>query len=146
MIPLLMIIYRNMQVADMSDVLKKSERVFFHFIVLALLSSELINILDLSGVENSDKLALSILWGAYALGLIIFGLVKDLKFVRITAIAIFAVTLIKLFFYDLSSMGTIAKTIVMMVLGALLLVASFLYNKFKKITPKEAEEESANNE
>ncbi|HEY5824744.1 MAG TPA: DUF2339 domain-containing protein, partial [Cyclobacteriaceae bacterium] len=126
MIPLLVIIYKNMQTDLISDVLKKAERIFFHFIILALLSSELINILELSGIQDSDKLALSILWGAYALGLIIFGLVKDLKFVRITAISIFGVTLIKLFLYDLSSMGTIAKTIVMMVLGVLLLVASFL--------------------
>ena len=139
MIPLLVIIYKNMQTDLISDVLKKAERIFFHFVILALLSSELINILELSGIQDSDKLALSILWGAYALGLIIFGLVKDLKFVRITAISIFGVTLIKLFFYDLSSMGTIAKTIVMMVLGVLLLVASFLYNKFKKTTIKAPE-------
>ncbi len=147
MIPLLVIIYKNMQTNDMSDVLKKVERIFFHFVVLALLSSELINILELSGIQDSDKLALSILWGAYALGLIIFGLVKDLKFVRITAISIFGITLIKLFFYDLSSMGTIAKTIVMMVLGVLLLVASFLYNKYKKTpvkTPDADEEQSLN--
>lgn len=145
MIPLLVIIYRTMQTDLMNDTLRKAERVFFHFIILAILSSELINLLDLAGVEDSDKLALSILWGAYALGLIIFGLIKDLKFVRITAIALFGITLIKLFFYDLSSMGTIAKTIVMMVLGALLLIASFLYNKFKKTTVK-TEEESTTNE
>jgi uncharacterized membrane protein len=139
MIPLLVIIYKNMQGREINDVLKKSERAFFHFVILALLSAELVNILDLSGIEDSDKLALSILWGAYALGLIIFGLVKDIKFVRILAIALFGITLVKLFFYDLSSMGTIAKTIVMMVLGALLLVASFLYNKFKKTEQAESE-------
>jgi uncharacterized membrane protein len=142
MIPLLVVIYRNMQAKEINDTLKKSERAFFHFVILALISSELINILDLSAIEDSDKLALSILWGAYALGLIIFGLVKEIKFVRILAIVLFGITLVKLFFYDLSSMGTIAKTIVMIVLGALLLVASFLYNKFKKTS--EAETESNN--
>jgi hypothetical protein len=139
MIPLLVIIYKNMKAEEITDTLRKTERAFFHLVILSLLSSELINNLELLGVHDSHKLALSILWGAYALGLIVFGLIRDLKFVRILAIVLFGVTLIKLFFYDLSSMGTIAKTIVMMVLGALLLIASFLYNKFRKTEEPAAE-------
>jgi uncharacterized membrane protein len=134
MLPLLWIIRKNIHVNGIANVLKKTERVFFHFIILTLLSSELINVLDLLKIEDSDKLALSILYGMYALGLIIYGLVKDLRFTRILAIVLFGITLVKLFFYDLSSMGTIAKTIVMMTLGVLLLVASFLYNKYRKST------------
>ncbi len=45
--------------------------------------------------------------------------------------ALFAITLGKLFFYDISHLNTIAKTIVFVVLGVLLLVISFLYNKYK---------------
>jgi len=139
MLPLLWVVYRNMQSDEISDVVKKAERTFFHLIILALLSSELINLLDMAGINDSDKLALSILWGVYALGLIIYGLIKNIKFIRIMAISLFGITLVKLFFYDLSSMSTIAKTVVMMVLGVLLLVASFLYNKFKRAEPLKAE-------
>jgi uncharacterized membrane protein len=105
---------------------------FIHLIILCILSNELINILDLTAVQNSDRLALSILWGVYALGLIIYGLSKDKKFMRIMAFTLFGITLIKLFFYDMPEMSTISKTIVMVILGALLLSASFLYNKFKE--------------
>src|SRR6185295_1258738 len=115
-----------------NDVARKAERIFFHFVILALLGSELVGGLAMAGIDNSDKLALSILWGGYALGLIVYGLMKDLKYIRVTAITLFGITLIKLFFYDMADMGTIAKTMVMIVLGVLLLVASFLYNKFKK--------------
>ncbi len=142
MLPLLAVVYKNMQSDEINDVVKKMERAFFHVIILSLLSSELINILDMSGINDSDKLALSILWGAYALVLIVYGLIKNIKFIRIAAIALFGITLLKLFFYDLSSMTTIAKTIVMMVLGVLLLVASFLYNKFKRADAQKSEDEN----
>ncbi len=132
MLPLLWFNYVNTRTPDTPENYKKGERVFFHVVVLALLSSELVGLLALLRVEGSDRLALSILWGVYALALIVFGLMKDLKYLRIAAITLFGITIIKLFFYDLSGMGTIAKTLVMIVLGALMLVASFLYNKFKK--------------
>jgi len=33
--------------------------------------------------------------------------------------------------YDISNLSTISKTIVLIILGLLLLIISFLYNKFK---------------
>jgi uncharacterized membrane protein len=116
-----------------NDISQKAERVLFHAVVLTLLSSELIHWLDMTGVENSFKLSLSILWGAYALFLILTGLLKNQKHIRITGMAFFSMTLIKLFVYDMADMSTIAKTIVMMILGVLLLTASFFYNKYKRI-------------
>ncbi len=53
-------------------------------------------------------------------------------------IAIFGVTLIKLFIYDVSHMDTIPKTILFVSLGILLLIISFLYNKYKHIISDEA--------
>jgi uncharacterized membrane protein len=114
------------------DEIRKMERVLFHLVMLTLLSSELVHILNMLSIHDSFKLALSILWGMYALLLIILGLWKDQKHIRITAIVLFGITLAKLFLYDMADMGTIAKTVVMMILGVLLLIASFLYNKYKK--------------
>jgi uncharacterized membrane protein len=79
------------------------------------------------------RLGLSILWGVYALLLVVIGIWKNKKQLRIEAIALFAITLLKLFFYDMSRLGTIRKTIVFLSLGVLLLVISFLYNKFRNI-------------
>ena len=83
--------------------------------------------------SQSDKIGLSILWGVYALLLIVLGIWKNKKHFRIGAIALFAVTLIKLFIYDISYLDTIAKTIVFVSLGILLLIISFLYNKYKHL-------------
>ena len=53
------------------------------------------------------------------------------------AIVLFSVTILKLFLYDMADMSTIAKTIVMIILGVLMLTASFLYNKVKKSSTDE---------
>ena len=98
-----------------------------------MLSNELINWMDLSGTEGSFKLGLSILFGLYSVFLIILGIWKNKLHLRISAIVLFSLTLLKLFFYDLSSLSTIGKTIVFIVLGVLLLVISFLYTKYRKV-------------
>lgn len=104
-----------------------------HISILWIVSSELINWLDLSGSSDSYKLGLTILWGVYALVLIILGIWKKKKHLRIGAIVLFSVTLVKLFFYDISHLGTLSKTIVFLALGVLLLIVSFLYNKFRDV-------------
>lgn len=114
-----------------------AENLFFHMVVLALLSSELIHWLDMARVENTFELSLSILWGAYAFFLIVLGLSREQKHLRLAAIVLFGVTLVKLFAYDMADMSTILKTVVMIVLGVLLLSASFIYNKYKRAAGNE---------
>ncbi len=106
---------------------------FFHIAVLTIVSNELINWMDVYGSEQSYKLGLSILFGVYALLLIALGIWKKKLHLRIGAIVLFGLTLLKLFFYDLSSLNTISKTIVFVVLGILLLIISFLYTKYRKV-------------
>ncbi|HEY0744007.1 MAG TPA: DUF2339 domain-containing protein [Chryseosolibacter sp.] len=139
MVPLLLANIWHLKNEFFTRVLRQTERILFHLTVLVLLSSELVHWLDMSLVENSFKLGLSILWGAYALFLIVLGLWKNQGYLRIAAIVLFGVTLVKLFLYDMADMSTISKTIVMIILGVLLLVASFLYNKNKRPAENEAQ-------
>lgn len=104
-----------------------------HLTVFWTASGELIHWMDLSGAQNTYKLGLSILWGIYALFLIALGIFQRKAHLRVGAIALFAVTLIKLFFYDIVDLSTMAKTVVLLSLGGLLLISSFLYNKFKDL-------------
>jgi uncharacterized membrane protein len=89
--------------------------------------------MDVAGYSNQYKLGLSIICGVYALALIFIGILKKEKHLRIGGMFLFGLTLLKLFFYDLASLSTISKTIVLVLLGILLLVASFLYNKYKSL-------------
>jgi hypothetical protein len=108
-----------------------------HTSILWIISSELINWMEIAESAQSYKLGLSILWGTYSLFLIVLGFWKKKKYLRIGAISIFGITLIKLFLYDISHLDTIAKTIVFVSLGILLLIISFLYNKFNHFISKE---------
>jgi len=110
--------------------------------ILWVLSSELLHWLELSGLRTGYKLGLSILWGAYSLFLISIGIWKNKKYLRIGAIALFAITLAKLVFYDLSSLGTVSRTIVFISLGTLLLIISFLYNKYKHLINDDVKKEN----
>lgn len=107
--------------------------IMLYLSIIWVASSELINWMDIAHSTQSYKLGLSILWGVYALLMIVIGIWKKKKHLRIGAIALFAATLLKLFFYDISYLDTISKTIVFVSLGVLLLIISFLYNKYKNI-------------
>ncbi|MCX3266787.1 DUF2339 domain-containing protein [Pedobacter agri] len=126
-----------------SALLKKDFKTLFDYLlyisILWIISSELINLLELSHSNGSYKLGLSILWGIYSLFLISMGLAKNKKHLRIGAMVLFGITLIKLFFYDIYSLSTISKTIVFVSLGVLLLIISFLYNKYKHLIIDDAE-------
>lgn len=112
-----------------------------HFTILWILSSELLHWMDIGGISNSYKMNLSILWGAYSLFLVVIGIWKRKKHLRISGIVLFGVTLIKLFFYDIADLDTISKTIVFVSLGVLLLVISFLYTKYTKQIENEPKNE-----
>ncbi|RZK51892.1 MAG: DUF2339 domain-containing protein, partial [Pedobacter sp.] len=112
---------------------KKAFDYLLYIAILWVLSSELLHWLEIAGLQSGYKLGLSILWGVYSLVLISIGIWKNKKFLRIGAIGLFAITLLKLFLYDIASLDTISKTIVFVSLGVLLLLISFLYNKYKHL-------------
>ena len=95
--------------------------------------------LDIFGAANVYKLWVSILWGIYALLLVGLGIWKRKKHLRVGAITLFAITLLKLFLYDIAHLNTLSKTVVFVSLGVLLLVVSYLYNRFKEKLYEEEE-------
>ena len=105
--------------------------IVIHISILNFLSNELVTWLDIAGYQDIFKLGLSILWSVYSLLLVSLGIYQKKKYLRISALVLFGITLAKLFLYDISNLSTISKTIVLIILGLLLLIISFLYNKFK---------------
>ncbi len=99
--------------------------------VLIILSCELMNIAAHLHIGDADKYGLSILWGVFSLAVIVIGIARARAHLRIAAMVLLAATLIKLFFYDIAELGTLPKTLLFVSLGVLLLVISFLYNKYK---------------
>ena len=74
------------------------------------------------------------LWGIYSFILIIYGMRKKNPHMRILSLVLFAVTLLKLFIFDIQGMSDAGKIIAFISLGVLLLVVSFLYQKLRVIS------------
>ena len=133
-------VYRYVKEEFIRTDFRKEFDFLLHITLLTIISNELINWMDLYQPGQSYKLGLSILFGVYALLLVALGIWKNKVHLRMAAIVLFAGTLLKLFFYDLSSLDTISKTIVFVILGVLLLIISFLYNKYKALIFDDGEE------
>ena len=119
---------RREQVADYFKIIFS---LLVHLTILWVLCSEMLNIMDLLKNTTSYRFGLSILTGVYALMLIALGISGKKRHLRIAAMALLGVTLVKLFFYDITRLDTIMKTILFLALGILMLIVSFLYNKYK---------------
>jgi uncharacterized membrane protein len=103
-----------------------------HLTLLSIASLELLCWMKTLGASDSFQAGLSILWGIYTLALIILGIRQSQKHLRIAAMVLMGITLGKVALVDLADMTTLNKTLVLVVLGALLLFISFLYNKFRE--------------
>lgn len=72
-------------------------------------------------------------WGLAAIIVLILGFTKNSKENRIVGIALFGLTLAKLFLFDMSSLDTLYRFISFIGLGVILLAAAFLYAKYKDL-------------
>ena len=84
----------------------------------------------LLGIEIEGYL-LSVSWAIFGLVLMIFGFVLSRPQVRIQAISILLLAVAKAFLIDVWELETIYRVISFIVLGVILLLASFLYSKYR---------------
>jgi uncharacterized membrane protein len=105
----------------------------FNIILLAVICNEFIHQANLAGYPGISKLGVSIISGLYAAVLIFTGIRIRQRHLRISGILLFGFTLVKIFFYDLASMSTVSKTLLLVILGVILLVVSFFYNKYREV-------------
>jgi uncharacterized membrane protein len=72
----------------------------------------------------------TIAWGLFAAVLFGVGISKKLSRIRFASVALFAVTILKLFFHDLWSLGQLYRVFAFVVMALLLIAVSFFYQKF----------------
>lgn len=82
-----------------------------------------------------------IVWALFALVLMVIGMKFRLKSLRIASLILFTITILKLFIYDLRGNST-GKIVSFILLGVILLVISFLYQKLKFIIQDDQKEPS----
>jgi uncharacterized membrane protein len=102
-------------------------------ITLSCTAFEAINQLSYTGLYINTKVAITILWSLCAFVQMWLGMRYKYKTLRIISLSLLGLALCKLFIYDLSAVSQGAKIVAFVVLGIVLLVLSFLYQKLKKI-------------
>ncbi len=75
------------------------------------------------------QLWLSVIWAVYGGGMLVAGLWRRNRLLRLMALLLLGLTILKVFLIDLSALDNIYRVISFVVLGVILLVVSFLYQK-----------------
>jgi uncharacterized membrane protein len=84
-------------------------------------------------LQNLEQLSLSGVWLGYSVVVMIIGLRRRTRALRLLSITIFGITILKIFFYDLSFLETLYRIFSFIALGLILLVTSYLYQRNRDI-------------
>ncbi len=79
-----------------------------------------------------------ILWGIIAFAFLVYGIKKQNKKIRIIALTLLGLTIVKLFLYDIRNSSESGKIIAFILLGILILIISFVYQKIKVLVLDDA--------
>ena len=83
------------------------------------------------GIDSAlaQHLSLSLLWTAYASGLIALGVSRESALLRWQALVLFGLVVVKVFIYDSSFLERFYRIVSFFILGLVLLTVSFLYQR-----------------
>ena len=101
-------------------------------VTLAVLSTEIVSFWTLRGTAADDvarEMMLSASWVMYAALLVLVGMRTKYAPIRYFAMALFGVSLLKIFLIDLATVGGIYRVIGFLVVGVVLVLVSFLYQR-----------------
>jgi uncharacterized membrane protein len=84
--------------------------------------------------------AVSAFWGLIGLALLYVGLTRY-RALRIAGFAMFAVSLIKIFVFDLPSLSSITRALSFLAVGAVLLLGGFFYQRLASAQPAQARQQ-----
>jgi uncharacterized membrane protein len=88
---------------------------------------------EYSRLNNLQQLFLSGVWLLYSIALMVIGIWRRQRGIRIASIVLFGFTILKIFIYDLSFLDTLYRIFSFIGLGVILLAVSYLYQKYKNI-------------
>lgn len=131
------------QLFGFKDAAGKASLWYIGFILVFLTSAELEHLwllgfyqpevsLD-AQLSQVRKMGYPILWGVTSFILMMLGMQRKLKTLRIISLSLFFLTLLKLFLFDIRGISEGGKIAAFICLGVLLLVVSFMYQKLKNL-------------
>lgn len=82
-------------------------------------------------LNQTTQVVISIAWALYAIALLIVGILKRVKPIRLLALLVFGIALVKVVFVDMNGMEQVYRIIAFIGFGVILIAASYLYQRFK---------------
>lgn len=98
----------------------------------ALVAGQAGDFAEKARVEWRTQVGLSLLWTFYAAVALAWGFARETPVVRYGALALFGITVIKVFLVDLAAVSTVYRIVSFLVLGVVLLGVSVLYQKVRR--------------
>jgi len=89
-------------------------------------------------LDNARRVGYPILWGIGSFAMMWYGMRARMRMMRVIALTLFGITLLKLFLFDLGELSEGGRVTAFIFLGALLLVISFMYQKLKLLLVEDA--------
>lgn len=105
--------------------------------VSALVYLASVAIVDTVGVTDSGEprqagqVLLSAFWALSGLGAVVYGLVRDVRRLRLGGLGLLALAIAKVYTYDLAELEELARVLSFVALGLLLLVGAFAYQRIR---------------
>jgi len=82
-------------------------------------------------LEHAKNFSLSAIWAVYSILLIILGIFKRVRVLRLAGLVLFWVVILKVFIVDVFGIGGIFRVASLMSLGVILLVTGYLYQRYR---------------
>ena len=83
--------------------------------------------------KQTIKIGYPILWGVSSFVLMLVGMKYKNRSLRVISLSVFGLLLLKLFMFDIKGASEAGKIVAFILLGVLLLVISFMYQKLKNL-------------
>ncbi len=116
---------------DVKNTLAGTFLVATFLMVLIFVPIEVMDKTGMFGLLSSDGrlVLLSVVWAVFAIASTITGYVSRIITMRVLGAILFAIVVLKILIFDLSSLDTLARSVVTIIVGSLALGGSFVYVK-----------------
>jgi len=101
-----------------------------------------VGVTDSGGSRQMGQVLLSAFWALTGLGAIVYGLLRDVRRLRLGGLALLALAVAKVYTYDLAELEELSRVLSFIALGLLLLVGAFAYQRIQVGVGDDAEGET----
>lgn len=86
---------------------------------------------DVPSIKSARNLSLTAIWAVYSIALLILGIVRRSRYLRLSGLALFVIPILKVYVFDVFALEQLYRIFAFTGLGILLVISGYLYNRYK---------------